>query len=201
MIAIPWAVALTLVFVLTGLVCVGALVGRRRGAVSSDQGLSDEDLIDVNHGVMSAAMILMLWLMTDGVVAWAQVAIFAILAVALLPAYQRARGAVARVDLVSHAGQDLAMIWMLAAMPTLMSELAGGSGGGGHSHGGGDSGAVPTATPVWADTVNIVFVVAAAATAGWWLYRTVTTKSHRLHRLGYAVMAAGMATMLLLMNT
>lgn len=200
MIATPWALALTLVFVLTGLVCAGALVIRRRAA-AGDQGLSDEDLIDVNHGVMSAAMILMLWLMTDGVVAWAQIAIFAILAVALLPVYQRAAGTTARVDLVSHAGQDLAMIWMLAAMPVLMSEMAGGAGGGGHSHGGSDAGAVPTATPAWADAVNIGFVVIATATAGWWLYRTLTATGHRLHLLGYAAMAAGMATMLLLMNS
>jgi hypothetical protein len=182
-----------------GLVCTGALVVRRR-ASSSDQGLSDEDLVDINHGVMSAAMVLMLWLMTEGVVAWAQIAIFAILAVALLPAYQRARGTMDRVDLVSHAGQDLAMIWMLAAMPILMSEIAGGAGSGGHSHGGGGTSAIATATPAWADAVNIMFVVVAAATAGWWLYRTVTARGHRLHLLSYTTMAAGMATMLLLMN-
>ncbi|MFY1692904.1 DUF5134 domain-containing protein [Plantactinospora sp. WMMB782] len=149
---------------------------------------------------MSVAMILMAWVMVEGVVAWAQVAIFAILALSLLPAFLRARGAVERVDLLGHAAMDVAMIWMLAAMPTLMSEMAIGGGGSGHSHGGGDSASAPTATPMWADIVNVGFVVLAAGTALWWLYRAATAAGHRLHRASYATMAAGMGTMLLLMN-
>ncbi|MCZ7418653.1 MULTISPECIES: DUF5134 domain-containing protein [unclassified Micromonospora] len=190
---------MTVVFLLTGLVCVADLVVRRR-AVSRDQPFSDEELVGINHGVMSAAMILMVWVMVEGAVAWAQIAVFAILALALLPAYRRTRHASDRADLVSHAAMDVAMIWMLAAMPTLMSELGTGGAGGGHSHGGGASGGVPVPTPAWADTVNIAFVVLAAATALWWLYRTMTASRHRLHSLSYSVMAAGMGTMLLLMN-
>ncbi|NLU79228.1 DUF5134 domain-containing protein [Micromonospora sp. HNM0581] len=175
------------------------LVVRRR-AVSRDQPFSDEELIGINHGVMSAAMILMAWVMVEGAVAWAQIAVFAILALALLPAYRRTRHAADRTDLISHAGMDVAMIWMLAAMPTLMSELGTGGAGAGHSHGGGSSGGAPMPTPAWADTVNIVFVALAVATALWWLYRSTTSSRHRVHSLSYSVMAAGMATMLLLMN-
>ncbi|WBB53670.1 DUF5134 domain-containing protein [Verrucosispora sp. WMMD573] len=190
---------MTIVFLLTGIVCVADLVIRRR-AVSRDQPFSDAELIDINHTVMSAAMILMVWVMVEGAVAWAQIAVFAILALALLPAYRRTRHTSDRADLLSHAAMDAAMIWMLAAMPTLMSELGTGGAGAGHSHGGGASGGVPVPTPAWADTVNIAFVALAAATALWWLYRTTTTSHHRLHSLSYSAMAAGMGTMLLLMN-
>ncbi|MTK04446.1 DUF5134 domain-containing protein [Micromonospora sp. CP22] len=190
---------MTVVFLLTGLVCVADLVIRRR-AVSRDQPFSDEELIGINHGAMSAAMILMVWVMVEGAVAWAQIAVFAILALALLPAYRRTRHAADRADLFSHAGMDVAMIWMLAAMPTLMSEMGTGGVGSGHSHGGGASGGVPAPTPAWADTVNIAFVALAAATALWWLYRATTKSRHRLHSLSYSVMAAGMGAMLLLMN-
>ncbi|MFC8850079.1 MULTISPECIES: DUF5134 domain-containing protein [unclassified Micromonospora] len=186
-------------FLVTGLVCAGGLLIRRRGTVG-DRELSDVDLVHINHGVMSAAMILMLWVMVEGVVAWAQVAIFAILALSLLPAYRRARAASSRVDLLGHVGMAVAMIWMLAAMPTLMSEMATGGGGAGHSHGGGSSATAPTATPMWADVVNVGFVVLAAGTALWWLYRAATGAGHRLHLASYAAMAGGMATMLVLMN-
>ncbi|MFY1650331.1 DUF5134 domain-containing protein [Solwaraspora sp. WMMB762] len=164
-----------------------------------DQAFSDAELIDVNHCGMSAAMILMVWLMVDGPLAWAQVAIFGILALALLPGYGRARGRSERVDVLGHVTQNLAMIWMLAAMPTLMSELGIG-GGSGHVHGVAAAGATPTPTPAWADLTNVVFVVLSAAGALWWLYRAATTSHHRLHLLSYGVMSAGMAMMLLLMN-
>jgi hypothetical protein len=196
----PWVPVLTIVFLLTGLVCAGDLVIRRRG-VPREQAFSDAELIDINHCVMSAAMILMVWLMVDGVFAWAQVAIFGILAFALLPAYLRARGASERVDVLGHVSQNVAMIWMLAAMPILMSEMGVG-GGSGHSHGVAAAGATPTPTPAWADVTNVVFVALSVTGALWWLYRAARpTSGHRLHQLTCAVMGAGMATMLLLMNT
>ncbi|WFE28347.1 DUF5134 domain-containing protein [Solwaraspora sp. WMMD791] len=200
MLETPWVPVLTIVFLLTGLVCVGDLAIRRRN-VPREQAYSDAELIDINHAVMSAAMILMAWLMVDGVFAWAQVAVFGILAFALLPAYLRARGTSERVDVLGHVTQNVAMIWMLAAMPILMSEMAVG-GASGHVHGVAAAGAVPTPTPAWADMTNVVFVVLSATGALWWLYRAATTRSgHRLHQLSCAVMGAGMATMLLLMNT
>jgi hypothetical protein len=190
---------LTVVFLATGLVCAVGLLIRRRGS-TDDRELTDVDLIDVNHAVMSAAMILMLWVLVEGVVAWAQVAVFAILALALLPAYRQARVTSGRVDVLGHVGLTVAMMWMLAAMPTLMSEMASDGTGSGHSHGGGNAAAGPTATPVWADMVNVAFVVLAAGTALWWLYRAATAAGHRLHLASYAAMAGGMATMLVLMN-
>ncbi|WFE30927.1 DUF5134 domain-containing protein [Micromonospora sp. WMMD975] len=190
---------LTAVFLATGLVCAAGLLIRRRGS-AGDRELTDVDLVDISHGVMSAAMILMLWVLVEGVVAWAQVAIFAILALSLLPAYRRARATSGRVDLLGHMAMGVAMMWMLAAMPTLMSEMAAGGTGSGHSHGGGNAAAGPTATPMWADVVNVAFVVLAAGTALWWLYRAATVAGHRLHLASYAAMAGGMATMLVLMN-
>jgi Domain of unknown function (DUF5134) len=196
----PWVPVLTIAFLATGLLCTGALVIRRRATAGAGE-LSDNDLIDINHSAMSAAMILMAWVMMEGVVAWAQIAIFAICAVSLLPAYRRAGGAPERVGLLGHIGMNVAMIWMLAAMPTLMSEMATGDGSGsGHSHGAGGSGAAPMPTPAWADATNAVFVALSVAAALWWLYRAATTAGHRLHQVSYAVMAAGMGTMLLVMN-
>ncbi|WP_256092264.1 DUF5134 domain-containing protein [Micromonospora haikouensis] len=186
-------------FLATGLVCAGGLLIRRRGTVGH-QKVSDTDLVDISHGVMSAAMILMLWVMVEDVVAWAQVAIFAILALSLLPAYRQARATSGRVDVLGHMAMAVSMMWMLAAMPTLMSEMAASGAGSGHSHGGGNAAAALTATPMWANMVNVTFVVLAAGAALWWLYRAATVAGHRLHLASYAVMAGGMATMLVLMN-
>ena len=138
MIAAPWNILLTFVFVMTAVICFSGLIGRsRKGRTNS--ALTDSDLIDITHGVMSVAMIVMTWWTVWDAVTWAQVAIFAILVLALVPSFRGARGAQA-VDLVGHIVLDVAMIWMLAAMPLLMAGMdMSGDAGGAHAghHGGG----------------------------------------------------------------
>lgn len=202
MIISPWDLILTIVFVITGLICLGDLIARRAGRPARSEGLADEELIDINHAVMSAAMILMTWVMVIDAATWAQIALFAIFALALLPALSRADGFAPRVETLGHIVLNAAMIWMLAAMPLLMAGAdMGGGGGSAHAghHDGGD-GPMLMATPVWADVVNAVFIIACIAGMLWWLYRAVAARGHRLHALCHALMAAGMGLMLWLMN-
>lgn len=199
MIAAPWNVILTLLFVVTAVICFAGLADRsRRGR--RDAGLTDSDLIDITHGIMSVAMIVMTWWTVWDAVTWAQVAIFAILALALVPSLRGAKGAQA-VDLVGHIVLDAAMIWMLAAMPLLMagmdmSEDAGGAHAG--HHGGG--GVAIESTPVWVDVVNAVFIALCVAATVWWVWRSFRSSHHRIHSLCHILMAAGMGWMLILMN-
>ncbi|WP_046014476.1 DUF5134 domain-containing protein [Microbacterium sp. SA39] len=199
MIAAPWNIVLTLLFVATAAICLGDLVARRR-RVSDGTGLTDADLIDLNHGVMSIAMIVMVWWSVWDAVTWAQVAIFAILALALIPSYRGAKAAKA-VDLTGHIALDAAMIWMLAAMPLLMAgmDMAEGDGGAHAGHQGG-GGMMLDATPAWADVTNVVFLGICAVAAVWWILRLFTARHHRIHTLCHVAMAAGMGWMLVLMN-
>ncbi|MGO1850786.1 DUF5134 domain-containing protein [Microbacterium sp. JB110] len=198
----PWDLILTVVFVFTGLVCVGALIARRVVRPRSTEGIGDEELVDITHTVMSAAMILMTWAAVLDAVTWAQVALFAVFALALIPNFRRAHGLAHRVDLVGHVAMNAAMIWMLAAMPLLMAGMDMGDDAGsahaGHHESGHEQGL--TATPVWGDVVNGLFIVVCAIGALWWLYRSATARGHRLHSGCHALMAAGMAAMLWLMN-
>lgn len=203
MLTSPWDLVLTIAFVFTGVVCVGSFAARHRSAARGPD-LSDEDVVDLSHGIMSAAMILMIWVVTSGVVTWAQIGVFAVLAVGLLLGYRSARAGAHRTDLAVHVLLNVAMIWMLAAMPLLMAGMTpgGSSGHGAHAeHGGGGSGmAIPTSTPSWVEVVNFAFVALCAAGALWWVYRLVTAHGHRLHTVCHVVMAAGMGTMLVLMG-
>lgn len=199
MIVAPWNMVLTLLFVATAAICLGDFIARRRRA-SDGTGLADADLIDLNHGVMSIAMIVMVWWSVWDAATWAQVAIFAILALALIPSYRGAKAAKA-VDLTGHIALDAAMIWMLAAMPLLMAGMDMGEGdGGGHAghHGGG--GMMLEATPAWADVVNVIFIGICGAAAAWWIWRLFSVSHHRIHTLCHVAMAAGMGWMLVLMN-
>lgn len=107
-------------------------------------------------------------------------------------------GASQRISLLAHAVLNGAMIWMLLAMPLLMAgdSVAGGMSG---PHHGGDAAAMPTGTPVWADAVNVSFVILSASSAGWWLLALLRRGRH-VHDACYAGMAAGMAVMLAIMN-
>ncbi|WP_405374299.1 MULTISPECIES: DUF5134 domain-containing protein [unclassified Microbacterium] len=200
MIAAPWDLILTLTFAATGLLCVLGLVQDR--PTGADGTLSDEALIHVGHLVMSIAMILMVWVMVDDVVTWAQVAIFAIAAASLAPAFARSESVAQRTDLIGHVVFHAAMIWMLAAMPLLMAGApVSGEGGGHHHHAEAGAGPALTATPAWADGVNLVFVALSAAAAGWWLVGMFRGSArHRIHLGCFSLMGAGMAVMLVVMN-
>lgn len=201
MLGAPWDIILTIAFAFTAVVCVGDLALRRSRLRSDGDGLADNDLIDINHGVMSVAMIAMIWWFFPDVVTWAQMLLFAVLALSLVPLFARSASASRRLDLGGHIVLDGAMIWMLGAMPLLMAGSVSAGSGGAHAHHGGDD-AVPMlqVTPIWADVVNLAFIAMSAALAIWWLLRLVTARGHRLHLLCHAVMAAGMAGMLVLMN-
>lgn len=205
MLSFPVNVALTVAFAFTGLYCLGHLVASRRRTLAGTgpRTLTDGEVVDLNHGIMSAAMILMTWVVVSDAFLWTQVALFAILAASLLLNWVRAGSTVHRIDVVTHILLDLAMIWMLAAMPLLMAELA--AGGGGHDHHGGHHGVaeavLPAVTPLWADIVNGGFVVISVAVCLWWIGRLVTGSGHRWHAACHAVMAGGMGVMLLAMNS
>lgn len=214
MISFPVNVALTAAFGATGLYCLFHLLStRRRDAASGSQPLTDAQVVDVNHVIMSAAMTVMTWVMIGDVLLWAQVVLFVVLAVSLLLNWQRATRAVDRVDVAGHVLMDAAMIWMLAAMPLLMAgmdhahETGHGSGhGSGHSdHGshaghGGHAMETSTATPAWADVVNVGFVVVCGVATMWWLFQVVGVSRHRWHSACHALMAAAMGVMLVAMN-
>lgn len=202
MIASPWDIILTAVFAFTGAVCLGHLIAHRARGLDDRSELSRGELVDINHGVMSLGMILMIWVSVQDVVTWAEIALFAILALSLLPGFRSRTSATLRIDIIGHIFLDLAMIWMLAAMPLLMAGMGMRSGGhaGHEGHGGGGEGEMLAATPEWADLVNSAFVVVCAVAALWWIYRVSTSPGHRLHATCHAVMAAGMGVMLVLMN-
>lgn len=199
MIAAPWNILLTLLFVMTAVICFWGLAARSRTR-SEGSALTDTDLIDITHGIMSVAMIVMTWWTVWDAVTWAQVAIFAILALALVPSFRGANGAQA-VDLVGHIVLDAAMVWMLAAMPLLMAGMDmsdDASGAHAEHHGGG--GFALESTPVWADAVNGMFIALCVAATAWWIWRLFRSSHHRIHSVCHIAMAAGMGWMLVLMN-
>lgn len=205
MIAAPWNIILTVAFVFTGLVCLIDLTPRLRRPRRNGKPFDGEILIDINHILMSAAMIWMSWSMESALALWVQVGVFAMLTIALVPLLVRARATTARVDMAGHLVLNAAMIWMLAAMPLLMADMPMDMGDG--SEMGmdgqmpmGDAAPMMMATPIWVDVVNVVFIVLSAATMLWWLSRLIRSGHHRLHAACHAVMAAGMGVMLVLMN-
>ncbi|MFJ2755997.1 DUF5134 domain-containing protein [Nocardioides sp. NPDC087217] len=185
----PWDLLLTVAFVLTGTAGIWILV------VCPPSG--GETVLHLNHAAMSAAMILMIWVIVSDAAVWAQVAIFAVLTMALVPALRGASDRARRADVVGHLALNAAMIWMLAAMPLLMADVGGLEGHAGH----GSAAAIAPAghAPGWAIAVNSGFVVVCAAGVLWWLVRATAVREHRLPALGHGLMAAGMGTMLVLL--
>lgn len=201
MISFPVNVVLTVAFGLTGLYCVFHLFSTRRlSSATSSRSLTDTQVIDVNHVIMSAAMILMTWVMIGDALLWMQVVLFAVLALSLVPNWARTHALVDRIDIAGHALLDLAMIWMLAAMPLLMAGMDHGGGTGHGDHGAQDTGTSVATTPVWADVVNAGFVVVCVVAGAWWIGRATMCSRRRWHLACYALMAAAMGVMLVAMN-
>ncbi|MBC7275703.1 DUF5134 domain-containing protein [Nocardioides sp.] len=187
----PWDLLLTVAFVLTGTAGIWILV------VCPPSGA--ETVLHLNHAVMSAAMILMIWVIVSDVAVWAQVALFTVLALALLPALRRASDGARRADLVGHLALNAAMIWMLAAMPLLMADVHPGGLEGHAGHGSAAAIGAAADTPGWAITVNSLFVAVCAAGVVWWLVQAAAVRTHRLPAIGHGLMAGGMGTMLFLL--
>lgn len=200
MLTSPWDLILTVLFVATGGWCAVDLVIHRARLRTQDGTIAQHAIIAINHLVMSAAMLLMIWVATIvDAATWAQVAVFAIFSVALLPGIVGRVGAAHRISLLGHVSMNAAMIWMLLAMPLLMAGMTMGGGDAPAHHGGGMT-ALPTSTPVWADIVNWAFVAVSAVAALWWTYELLRSRGRHLHLLCHAGMAAGMGLMLVVMN-
>lgn len=201
MIATPWNLILTVLFVATGVWCAIDLM-RHRGKArhGAAAGISLHTVVDVNHLVMSAAMILMVWVSVVDAFTWAQIAVFVIFIVALVPGLVSEDSRAARISTVAHIALNAAMVWMLAAMPLLMAGMHSDIGDGSGHHHGGVGMDMLMATPGWADLVNIVFVGLSAAAALWWAVRLVAARGRNFHDGCYVLMGAGMAIMLVVMN-
>lgn len=199
MLTSPWDLVLTALFAVTGVWCAIDLLAHRSRSRTADGAITSHTIIDINHLVMSAAMILMIWVTVIDAVTWAQVAVFAVFAVALIPGLFGREEVTRRVSLVGHIALNAAMVWMLLAMPLLMAgmEMSEGDTSGHH---GGDTGVMPTSTPPWADALNWLFVALSAAAALWWIATLIRSRGRHLHDLCYAAMGAGMALMLVVMN-
>ncbi|MGO2110321.1 MAG: DUF5134 domain-containing protein [Pseudoclavibacter sp.] len=203
MIESPWSFLLTVVFVGTGIFCLVTLVAGRLGPDTRRAPMSDAEVVHAGHGIMSVAMVAMVWVMSNDVVSWTQIAVFAILTLALIPTLARAQSARVRVEIVAHMTLNLAMIWMLWAMPLLMAGSMTHDAGGahaGHEGHGAASGTTLTETPAWADVTNGAFVGLSIAATAVFAVSAVASKGHRTHAICHVAMGAGMAVMLVLMN-
>ncbi len=202
MLVAPWNVALTIIFTATGIYCLVRLFLDRSRQGHSPGARFDATVVHFTHAIMSGAMIAMCWVMAiPAALNWAQILLFSALAVALIPFLRKAPETSRRIDLLGHIWLGAAMVWMIAAMPLLMSGAGGGSEGSADHHVSGEAmKMVMTTTPIWVDLVNALFVAGSLAMTLWWLYGALTNRGQRLHLLFHCLMAAGMAAMLLLMN-
>lgn len=198
----PWNLILTVVFVFTGIYCLVRLIAHRSAPPGIRLGPEFESTaIHLMHLVMSVGMIAMCWfMMIPAALNWAQIVVFTVLALMLIPGLWRTPRLPRRVDLGGHIWLAAAMVWMIAAMPLLMADMGDAEHGG--AHGDAADGVIMMAmtTPLWVDIINMAFVAGSAAIALWWALRAATVRGDRLHALCHCLMAAGMTAMLLLMN-
>lgn len=201
MLTAPWNLILTVVFAFTGVYCLVRLIAHRPSAGAPRGPVLESLAIHLMHLVMSAGMIAMCWMMSIPAASnWAQIVVFTVLALALMPGLWKAALLARRVDLAGHIWLAAAMVWMIAVMPLLMADMSSGEHGGGHGEAADGAIMMAMSTPLWVDVLNGVFVAGSAAIALWWTYRAATISGERLHALCHCLMAAGMAAMLLLMN-
>ncbi|RZU10231.1 uncharacterized protein DUF5134 [Kribbella rubisoli] len=163
-----WTIVLTAVFAATGLYGVWRLSTRRW------QGI--ETVVDVSHALMSPAMLVMLWWPMAATGQWAQMAVFSGLAVVFFYQLSGLDTVPERAGAMAHAGMNLGMVWMLAAMPRLMS-------------------GEPWTTMLSWSAVGLLVI-----TAAWWLVHAARTPGHRTLCGCHGLSCAGMATMLALMT-
>lgn len=197
-----WSVILTALFAATG----GYALWRWSGAVSARAvrpetdalpGVSPDPVIDLNQVLMSAAMVIMIWWPSGPIGSWLQVAVFAVFAVIMaLSGRPAGPGVRHRAGSVAHVIMNLAMVWMLAAMPLLMPRSAGAAGGHHHGAGGGPIGPAVGQAPLWAVAVSWLATGVTVAVAVWWAVRAIRSRTERLHCCCHAAMGVGMAAMI-----
>ncbi|MEV6891639.1 DUF5134 domain-containing protein [Kribbella sp. NPDC051137] len=180
------SVALTVVFAVSGLYCLWR--------VASGRGRGIETVVDVNHILMSPAMLLMLWLPPAPGITWVQIALFSGLALVFFRHLSTSDGVTARTGALLHGGMNLGMVWMLAVGLTGMSGMASMSGMG-HMAGMDHGGAQQTWTGLLSWSVAGLLLLSAA----WWFARALRSRSHRILCCCHALATGGMAAMLALM--
>lgn len=169
--------ALTALFAVTGGYALLRWASLRAG-VATHHG---DQVAELGHLVMSAAMIAMVWAYGGPTGDVAQIVLFGLLGLYFLARRLGDRRA-ARPGCPAaeqHALMSVAMVWMVAGMPLLMGGGTGSAGGGGHHHGGAaeTTEAVPAPsapTPGWAFWLTVLFVVALAASGLFWTRRALT---------------------------
>ena len=205
MISGPWAIVLTVVFAATGGYCAWSWLSRVVSGGKNRPAALPEVATDLNHAVMSLLMITMIWptLVSGTVGLQVQSVIFGLFAVTQTALAIRSPNRGARLDYVSNVVLNLAMIWMLLAMPWLMGASGSGDDGGAHAeHGGSGAGAAGEAmvAPSWVEPVNFIVIGLSFAVAAWWVWRGIRgSPGHRLHAACHALCGLGMGTMLVLM--
>ena len=192
-----WSVALTGVFAATGLYCLWRVMAGR------SQGI--ETVADVNHVLMSPAMVVMLWWPSAGAGRWVEVTVFGGLALFFFHHLAGSVTVTARAAALMHAGMNVGMVWMLLAMPALMSgggmEMDGGMAGmSGHQHGAGTTTAQDlVGLQAWSALLSWVVTGLLALAAAWWLVRAIRHRGHRVQCCCHGLACAGMGAMLALM--
>ena len=162
-------------------------------------------MADLNHGIMSLAMIGMAWWPVSAASRWVQTAVFAVFGLAFLAQTVRAGSLTDRGGALAHAAMAGAMTWMVAAMPVLMPPT---TPSGGMDMPGMRMAAVtgPASSsvvdpPAWATTLHWMIIGVLVVVTGWWLFRaTRSPREQRLHRSCQSLMGAGMGLMLLAMH-
>lgn len=186
---------------LTGVAHLCAYVCRQQNPHRfSHKQLTNDDVVDLNHLVMSFAMLLMVWMSMATIFNWLQVIVFTAFGLLVLSRVCWASGATQRLDLFSHVLMDLAMIWMLFSMPMLMGHMHAASphmaAGLMHSSSHTNMLMPPADRIMW---VNHGVIGCSVLVGLWWLSRVALATGHRFHGVRHATMAAAMAVMLVLM--
>lgn len=182
------SVALTVVFAVSGLYCLWR--------VASGRGRGIETVVDVNHVLMSPAMLLMLWLPSTPVITWLQIALFSGLALVFFRHLSTSDGVTARTGALLHGGMNLGMVWMLAVGLIGMAGMSGMSGMSGMEHMAGmGHGGAQTWTGLLSWSVAGLLLLSAA----WWFGRALRAAGHRVLCCCHGLTTGGMAAMLALM--
>lgn len=138
-------------------------------------------LSELAHLLMSAAMLVMTWTWYGTAGLWVALVLFGgftawFAADAARRHRRRVHGCAGGS---AHALTAAAMVWMLAAMPQVMTTPVAAPGAGGHAghggHGGHGSAGAAAGPAGWAVTVTVLLCGALLATAGFWAARALAT--------------------------
>lgn len=186
MIPAAWSVALTAVFAVSGLYCLWR--------VASGRGRGMDLVVDVNHVLMSPAMLLMVWWPSATGSTWVQVVAFSGLALVFFRDLSRSHDVTARTAALLHGGMNLGMVWMLAVGMSSMSGMS-------------DMPGMPempemvhTGAQTWGALLSWPVAGLLTLSAGWWFVRALRAPGHRILCCCHALASGGMAAMLALMT-